>query len=461
MTESQTDANKAVQAPSQGSEEPPYPSNFYAWYCVFVLLGIYLNSFLDRQILALLVGPIKASMGLSDTDIGFLQGMAFALFYTIAGLPLGWLADRMSRRVLITIGQIFWSIASVSFGLGRSFTQLIAARVGVGVGEASLSPSAYSLIADLFPTQRLGRALSLYSAGIYLGGGLANVIGGQLTTFYEPGKLYDFPVVGERFGWQVVFFFIALPTIPLTLMLLTLKEPARRGMARAGGGAATQVPVGEFFRYWWANRGATATHAFGFAALSFSGYGVGAWLPEFFIRMHGWTPRQAGPYLGLTAMILGPIGLFSAGSIADYLTARGRSDAKMRVGLWSAVAWFPFGIAVPLMPTGELAFLAYIPAFFLSAWSWGVAPASLQEIMPNQIRGQASALYLFILNFIGLGLGPWMLGVVTDSVFKDENQIHLSLLSVTVVAHLVAAFLLWRGLPHYRTARKRLEEWVG
>lgn len=449
-------ASPTGAGPAQpATQEAPYPSNFYAWYCVFVLLGIYLNSFLDRQILSLLVGPIKTTMNLTDSDVGFLQGMAFALFYTFAGLPLGWLADRMSRRVLISVGQIFWSIASVGFGLAKSHPQMIAARVGVGVGEASLSPSAYSMLADLFPPKRLARAISIYAAGIYLGGGLATVIGGHLADYYPPTELVP-TLFGDRFGWQMVFFFIALPTIPLTLMLLTVKEPTRRGL----GQRSANVPMGEFLRYWWSHRSATLTHAFGFALLSLAGYGASAWIPEYFIRVHGWTRAMVGTNIGLTAMVVGPTGLFTAGWIADRLTARGVRDAKMRVGMYAALAWLPFGIAVPLMPTGALAMVAYVPALFFSSWSWGIAPAAVQEMMPNQMRGQASAVYLFILNLIGLGCGPWVLGFMTSHVFADDSQIHLSLLTTTVTANVLAVGFLFFGLKPFRQTRDRLDEWL-
>jgi MFS family permease len=455
-------ASEAKQPDKQ--QQPPYPSNFYAWYCVFVLLGIYLNSFLDRQIISLLVGPIKATMSLSDSQVGFLMGPAFAIFYTIAGLPLGWLADRMSRRLLIGIGQVFWSIASVSFGFGRNYTQMLSARIGVGVGEASLSPSAYSMIADVFPPARLGRALSVYAMGIYLGGGLANVIGGQLSEYYAPAELHDFPLVGQRLGWQIVFFMIALPTIPLTLMLLTIKEPFRRGIGMRrdaqGNLKPVSVPMREFAKYWWANRRATLSHAVGFSLLSFSGYGVAAWAPAFYMRLHGWTPAKVGTYLGLMAMIVGPLGLLSAGWLADRWSARGMRDAKMRVGLLAAVVWFPFGIASPLMPTGELAFLCYIPAFYFASFSWGIAPAAVQELMPNQMRGQASAVYLFVINLVGLGLGPWLLALVTDHVFADENQVHLSMLFTTTTAHTLSATLLWLGLPAFRRSRDNLDRWL-
>ncbi|HYI06278.1 MAG TPA: MFS transporter, partial [Reyranella sp.] len=213
-SENRSEASLATPNPSATSHTPPpYPSNFYAWYCVFVLLGIYLNSFLDRQLVALVVGPIKSSMQLSDSQVGFLMGPAFAIFYTLAGLPLGYAADRFSRRWLIGIGQIFWSIASACFGLGNNYGQLIAARIGVGVGEASLSPSAYSIIADIFRPERLGRAISVYAMGIYVGGGLANLIGGLMLKSFGAETMYTVPIIGERMGWQVIFLVASLTPI--------------------------------------------------------------------------------------------------------------------------------------------------------------------------------------------------------------------------------------------------------
>lgn len=445
-------------------KEAPYPSAFYSWYCVILLLCIYLNSFLDRQMLALIVGPIKKTMALSDTQVGFLMGPAFAIFYTVAGLPLGWLADRMSRRLLIGIGQVCWSMASASFGLGRTYPQLISARIGVGMGEASLSPSAYSLIADLFPPHKLARALSVYGMGIYVGGGLANLVGGLVTKLFGVDTVHHLPIVGDRLGWQMIFFVTALPVLPLTLLLPTLKEPARRGLRRArdarGELQVENVPMSMFLRYAWQNRRTVICHGLGFACLSFSGYGAAAWTPEFFIRLHGWSREQVGVYLGLTGMIAGPLGLLFGGWLGDRLNAMGYRDSKMRVGIIAAVIWFPFGIASPLMPSGELAFWLAVPATLFAAMPWGIAPAAIQEIMPNQMRGQASAIYLFIISLIGLGLGPQALALVTDHVFKDEHQIHLSLLWTTTAAHTAAAALLFFGLKAFRASRDGRDKWV-
>ncbi len=435
-----------------------FPS-WHAWYGVILLLGVYINSFIDRTILTLLIGPIRETTGLSDSEVGFLIGPAFAIFYTIAGLPLGWLADRVSRVSLIVIGQIFWTFASMSFGLGRSFRALALARIGVGVGEASLSPAAYSIITDLFPLERLGRALSVYSMGIHLGGGIASVLGGFVIGWAGEASSFRLPLVGERHLWQVVFFVVALPTIPLTLLLLTtFREPKRR----ESGGRAEAVPVstGDFFRYFRANAGAFLCHNFGFGLLALSGYGALSWIPEFFVRIHGWDRAFVGKALGLNSMIVGVAGLYFGGFVGDFLARRGRTDSKIIVGLLAVLVWLPFGVFLPFAPTGALAFTLWVPMTFAAAMPWGAAAAAIQEAVPNQMRGQAAAIFLFVINLVGLGLGPQILPLLTDYVFRDEMQIHLSLLTVTTTAEVGAFVLLLFALPRFRRAIAYRDRWM-
>jgi len=441
--------------PSSTSEVVPYPSSFYAWYCVIVLLGIYINSFLDRQILALLVGPIRATFGVSDSVIGLLQGPAFAILYAVAGLPLGLLADRMSRRILIFFGQIVWTLGTVAFGLGDRFASVFAARVVVGVGEATLSPSAYSMIADLFRPENLGRALSFYGMGIYIGGGLALLLGGYAVEWIGvgTGQTYVLPVVGERQAWQMVFFVVAAPTIPLSILLLMVREPVRRGIARAAQarpGVVASASVGTFGQYFRAHRRTLLLHHFGFAALSFAGYGASAWTPEFFVRIHEMERADAGKMLGWIALTMGPAGIYFGGWLGDRLSRIGKPDGRVRVGVISSLVWVPFGISYPLMPEIWMSAVLLAGATFAASMNWGVAPAAVQEVVPAQMRGQASALYLFILNMIGLGLGPFILSLFTDFIFQDDNKIHYSLLTAGILANGIAVVCLLKCLPHFR-----------
>ena len=396
---------------------------------------------------------------MSDSQVGFLIGPAFAIFYTIAGLPLGWLADRVSRVSLIVVGQAFWTLASFSFGLARSFAAMALARIGVGVGEATLSPAAYSIIADLFPLERLARALSVYSMGIHLGGGLASVLGGFVIEWAGDATSIHLPLMGDRYVWQVVFFAVAAPTIPLTLLLLTtFREPKRRESAVRG--EAVPVSTGDFFRYFRANAGAFLCHNFGFGLLALSGYGALAWIPEFFVRIHGWDRAFVGKVVGLNSMIVGVAGLYFGGFVGDLLARRGRTDSKILVGLLAVVVWLPFGVFLPFASTGARAFALWIPMTFAAAMPWGAAAAAIQEAVPNQMRGQAAAIFLFVINLVGLGLGPQILPLVTDYVFRDGMQIHLSLLTVTVTAEAGAFALLLLALPRFRRAIAYRDRWM-
>jgi MFS family permease len=430
-------------------------SSRYAWYGLGLLLCVYFNSWIDRTILNLLVGPVRDTMGLSDSQVGFLMGPAFAIFYILAGLPLGWLADRMSRRWLIVVGQALWSLASVAFGLARAVTGLVAARIGVGVGEASLSPAAYSLITDMFPRRLLARAMSVYSVGIYIGGGLAFLAGGYLLEVVQGAATFELPLVGERHGWQVVFFLVAAPTVPLTALLLaTFREPRRIDRDVDGGPVrqAVEVTTIEFLPYFREHLGALAGHSLSVGLLACAGYGATAWMPEFFIRMHGWARADVGKALGLNLMISGSLGMLVGGALGDRWARRGVADAKLRVVLLAALGWLVFGPMVPFVSTGGLALALWVPAIFFEAMPWGVAAAAIQEIVPNQTRGQTSALFLLVLNVLGLGLGPQIIPLMTDYVFRDEAKLYLSLFTVTTTARVAAVGLLVWTLPRYRRA---------
>ncbi len=443
--------------------EPPYPSPGYAWFVVIVLMLIYVNSFLDRQILGLLVDPIKSSLDISESQMGFLMGPAFAIFYIIAGIPMGRLADVMSRRWLVFIGQFFWSLMSVGCGLVGSYNPFLAFRVGVGVGEATLSPSAYSMITDLFPRRRLAFALSVYGLGIYIGSGLARFFGGYAIAFSQAYDNLQIPYVGrEIFSWQIVFFLIAAPTIPLSILLLIIREPVRRDVRQiktAEGTVEASVPYSEVLGYLWTNRATMLTYSFGFALLSFSGYGAAAWVPSHLMRNFGWEPKDVGIAIGFVAITAGPIGILSGGWLSDMFRRRGVPHARALVGLISGAGWIPFGIAYPLVGSGTWAVLMYAPAVAVGAMSAGVGPAGIQEIVPNRMRGQASAIYLFIINLMGLGFGPFIIALFTQYVFGSDSDVRWSLLTVPVGAHVIACILLLAAIRPYHRSLARLDEW--
>lgn len=451
----------ASNAPDLRSLEEK-PSDAYAWYVVGVLMLVYVFSFLDRQILSLMVGDLKTGLGLErDWEVAVLMGPAFAVFYTIFGIPFGRLADTRTRTRIIAIGLSLWSLMTVGCGLARNFTQMALFRVGVGVGEASLSPSAYSLISDYFDKGKLARAIAVYSSGLYLGSGLAYMIGGRAVSMLRDTEPWIVPVLGTVLGWQKVFWIVGLPGLfVVPLLLWTVREPLRRGLLRSKSGEEkAALPAREVFAYAGENWKALATHNIGFALLSFSSYGTSAWIPTMFKRVHGWDVATFGLVYGLIIFVGSAGGAIVGGIVADALARRGYRDSKVRVGFFAAWLWFPFGIAFPLMNDGVWAMVLVAPAAFLAAMPFGVAPAALQEMMPNNLRGQMSAVYLFVVNFLGLAIGPFALALMTDYVFDEARYgivgIRWSILVTTCFAHFVSAILLYKGLGEYRRALDR------
>jgi MFS family permease len=443
--------------------QEPYPQQRYAWYVVGVLTLVYIFSFIDRQILNLLVRPIRRDLGITDFQMSLLMGFSFALFYTFFGIPLGRLADSRNRRTMIAVGFAMWSIMTAACGLARNFVQMLLLRMGVGVGEASLSPAAYSIITDYFQPKRRATAISVYSMGIYIGSGIAFIVGGLVAGLASAQATWMLPLVGATRPWQVVFFVVGLPGVLLALLMFTVREPTRRGikMLKAADGKArvSQVPMSEVVAYLKQNWRTFLCHNLGFALLSFSSYGSSAWIPTFFVRNHGWTESQAGQIYGLIVAIASTLGIVAGGRMADWMEQRGQRDATMRVGLIVALAWLPCGVLYPLVPSANWAAALLIPSAFLAAAPFGVSAAAIQQMMPGTMRGQASAIYLFVINLIGLGLGPSAVAAITDFVFEDDEAVRYSLVSVATVAHIVAGALLFVGLKPFLASLDRLKEW--
>jgi MFS family permease len=408
----------------------------YAWYVAVVLMVCNTLSFIDRQILGLLVTPIKLELGLSDTRIGLLQGLAFGVFYTLLGIPMGRIADHSSRRKLVAAGIFGWSLMTALCAGARSFGTLFLARMGVGVGEATLSPSAFSLLSDYFPKQRLGTALSIFSMGVFFGSGLALILGGL--------------IIGAVGSWRLTFLLMGLPGLLIALLALTIREPPRRNLLRAEGGQPSQLSLGDVadqVRIRWRS---VAGICVGFAAQALCNYAQQAWLPTYFVRVHSFSARQAGLTLGVISIVTGLSGAYLGGRLTDRWQARGIAEAPLRVGVLATVCGgVSFTLAMALPGLGaQLALLG--PAFFFLAMPIGSVYASLQLILPNQVRGQIGALQVFTLNLGGLILGPALPGFLNDYVFRDPRMVGWSLALTVGTASLVSALLFRATWSPYR-----------
>lgn len=428
-------------------------SSLYAWYVVAVLMLAYTFSFVDRQILSLMVGPIRRDLGISDTGFSLLSGFSFAVFYTLMGIPLGRYADNHSRRNLVVVGILFWSLMTTLCGLARQFWQLFIARMGVGVGEAALSPAAYSLISDYFPKDKLGKAISVYGTGIYLGAGMAFIVGGLVIEWLSNTPPLEIPVLGTLRAWQLAFIVVGLPGVLFALLALTIREPLRQGK----GANVDSIPLNEVIKFVLLRWQTFVPYILGISFISLFGYGVFAWFPEFIHRTYQWKIGDAGVLTGIIVLVFGSAGIISGGLIADKLTQRGYKDAHIRGAFIGACCLAPFAILFPLMPDANLAFVLFAMVMFFTSFHYGIIPSGLQIIVPNRMRGQISALYLFVNNIIGLGFGPTIVGLFTDYFYKDDANLHLSLASTALIAIPVAVTLFYLGLKPYRACVEKQE----
>jgi MFS family permease len=417
---------------------PEPESRSYRAYVLFILVLVYTFNFIDRQIIGVLVPPIKAELHLTDSQLGLMGGPAFALFYTALGIPIAWLADRANRVWIMTAALALWSGFTAACGLTHSFAQLFLARLGVGVGEAGGVAPAYSLIADYFPPRERARALAIYSFGIPLGSALAMVFGG---------------LIASTVNWRWAFIALGAAGLLIApLFKLTLRNPPRGRYDQAQ--AASKAPLG-------ATLGRLASTpsfwglSFGAACSSAAGYGLIFWLPSFFVRTYHLKLSQVS--LGFAAILFfgGMLGIWSGGWLVDKLGAKGRKGAYAWVPAASFLITVPFYVATILSPAPEAAFLlAFVPQGLALVWL-GPILAAVQHLAPASMRTTASASFLFINNLVGLGVGPWLFGAMSDHLKAEygEQSLRYSILG-GLGFYLVAAVIL------LVTSRRLARDWV-
>jgi len=446
VTEAEAEARES-HAPAKFE----YPSQIYAWYVVAVLVLAYTFSFIDRQILSLLVGPMKRDLQISDFEMSLLQGFAFAIFYTVMGLPIGRMVDSKHRVRIITIGVAFWSLMTALCGISKSYIELFLYRMGVGVGEAALTPAAYSILSDSFRPEKMGFAIGVYGTGVYIGAGLALVIGAQVVDLTSSATVYTLPVVGSVFPWQMVFFIVGLPGLLVALWVLTLREPKRHGVTQT-------PPLADVFAYMKANKVTLVCHNMCYAMSAMMAYGVAAWVPEFMIRTHGWTAGQIGTSYGWIIAIFGTLGVVCGGFLSDRLSRRWRNGRMLLLAL-TGILTLPFAVAAPLVENANLAVYLLIPSTFFATFTTGAGPSAMQELMPNKMRGIASAVMIFVVSIIGLGLGPSAIAFMTDFILQDESQLRYSIAVVPAILLLLSSAFGFAGMKAYLRSLDHREQY--
>ena len=413
----------------------------YKWYVLGVLTAVYASSHVDRQIMGILLEPIKLELDASDTQMGFLIGLTFAIFYATLGMPIAMLADRTNRRNIIAIATTVWSLMTVLCGVAQTFVQLALARIGVGSGEAGSSPPSHSVIADLFEPATRGTAMGVFALGVNVGLLIAYLVGGWMS---------------EHFGWRVTFVAVGVPGLVIAaLVYFTTQEPERGASEEVASQSDDQAPPFSAVatRMW---RVKSIRHLVAGASVAgFVGYGFVLWMPSFLMRSHGLSPTEVGLTLALMTGIVGGLGTFTAGKLVDVLAKR---DERWRCWLVAAAkgGYVPF-LALVFVVDDFWTFLAVylVPAFF---GGFFLAPtfALVQGLVNVRMRALASSITLFILNIIGLGFGPQLVGILSDLFAADYGQESLR------VALFFLAFLnLWCAAHYFlaaRTLKTDLEE---
>jgi MFS family permease len=440
---SSTIAEPAAIPAQAGAVEPPKSrmAAVAAWGMVAVFLLLYIVSYIDRTIINMMVGPLERDLNLSDFQISLLAGPAFSIFYILCGLPMGWLVDRFSRRWITAIGVFVWGAATVSCGMAGSYIHIFLGRMGVGLGESTLTPAAHALISESFPPRRLATALSVYSLGAVIGAGIATIVGGAVVHLVVDMKSVAVPLLGEVRPWQAIFLIVGLPTVLLTpLVFLVREKPSSERHARHALSAASSVSFGAMIRKDWVF---WLGLPLGFGCTNILANAYAVWSPTLMVREFGWDIRAVGLAWGVQHMVAGFIGQIGGALIVDWLYARGVKDAHVKyqmAGLFISVPTLIWAVN----SGNPWAFVVLTGFFFCFTMPFlGYANAAMQLFAPANLRGRVSAMFLAIVTLVGTGLGATVTGFLTDHVFHDKMKVGMSLAIVTLVTAPVIFGVLW------------------
>ncbi len=433
-----------------------WPNPAYSWYVVALLVLAYASGVVDRIVIGLLVEPIKNDLQLSDAEMGIIQGFAFAVFYSLFTLPVGLLIDRWRRVPVLWIGIAVWSAATVAAGFARSFWSLFAARVVVGAGEATTTPGSSSVIADYFPPQLRPRAFGVFMMGGSVGIGIAYLFG-AVAIRLAGGLREDFPaLLGSFADWQIVFMVVGAPGLLLAvLMALTIREPQRRGATET----SPKVSLLPLWRELRVNRIALLAIMFGAIMNVMIVNAQLSWFPTLFVRVHEWDSARIGTALALVGVPVGLLSAITAGWILSWMAKRGRTDGPILVMMVQCAAWAIFGTYKCFAPTPELALAGHVVTSMFATWAVTSALTALNQVTPNQLRGQVVAVYTLFLGLVGVGVGALAVGLLSDLVFTGPKGIAPSLATVCAVGGVAGIAVLWFGRRSYQASVVRAQAW--
>jgi MFS family permease len=416
---------------------------FGSWWMLAILMVLYIFSILHRVIITLLVDPIQSSLHLTDFQMSILLGPAFAVFYGLFGIPLGWAADRYPRRWVIYLGVTAFSAASVLTGYAVTFAQMVLSRIAVGVGEASLTPAAMSLLADKFPRRRLTTAVSLYQASVKLGLAIAFGLGAATIAAAKTMEGYHFPFFGHLDAWAIVFVLTGAPGLVLAILVFTFSEPPRRGR-KADAAPPKLLDALPFYR---ANAKVLLQLAGGFGLIAIAGAAMTAWTPTYMNREFHWTAVQAGPALSIISLLTASTLVFKGGLI-DWLYERGTQDIHVRFYTWLLIGGIPLSVATFMVGSPFLFVILYGIIQVIVAPYLIYITTTIQLVTPAQFRGQLTAIFLMVFAVAGSGIGPVLTAFLTDYVLGGPNTLGYAMM-IVIVGTMVGTLLFLRAsLPN-------------
>ena len=434
------------------SEKINYPSRRAGYSAVAVMTLAQVFAFIDRQIPAMLVEPIKQDFNLNDSQIALLGGAAFSIFYAIMALPIGYAVDRYKRVNVLGTGIFVWSLMTTLAGLANSFGRLFGARIGVAVGEAVMAPVSVSLVSDYFPQNKQGKPMGVITAGVYLGIGATLIGGGYLIDYLTDIGGITIPGIGYFKPWQATFLLVGIPGILISIAAFMLHEPKRLGLSKRQDNSK---PI-NIFSHLKTNK-TTLFPMFGgliFMALIF--YSFTFWAPSMMVRTYGLSLTEVGFSLGIITIIASILGTISSGTVVDYLRSRGHSDAPIRTGMYACIFATP---AICLAPIVDSLFLTWaligIYLFFISSFA-PIGLLAVSGISGNEVKGQMAAVHAFLMMAFGLSLGPQITAFFTDFVLMDESKLGYAMALTGALVLPVAAIFFKISSSSYQKAYEEL-----
>ena len=424
-----------------------YPSAGLAWYALICLVICYFMYFVDRNILTLLVAPVRRDLNINDSQMGLLQGYSFSILNGVMAIPFGWYADRKSRRNVLIFGLGLWGLSTIASGFTATFTQLMVTRMGLGIGEAALMPAAFSLISDYFPKAERGRAVGIFGIGGFGGIGLSYLIGGAVLATFRGVDTVNLPVIGSTSLWHAAFMVVGMITLLLAIALVTIREPPRHDTAHQD--VAAGEPFFSYFRKHWL---AFVLVMGGYLCLGFCAIGWFAWLPTYFIREFKMAPIAAGVQVGIVTTVGGVLGAVAGGYIADWMTKNNFKGGKLLTLTIMFVVWIPCAFGIWVSDNIMLSLACVFLFTFMDGIGFMQYGNVMQEMFPAHLRARSIAAWGICTAVLSYGLGPLAFGLATDYLFGAAGlRSAISLVSMPVI--LLGLGLSWWGRKPYDRAR--------